>query len=208
MTLHRRRTVGGASCFLMAILLAAFSTGEAEAGRSKYLDYPADRGAELAAPPADKALVVFLRPAAGAKGIHSAVYQDEEFLLLMTGKTAYLRMVDPGEHRFMVVSEAADFLAADLDGGKIYFIQVKPRMGAWRARFSLHPILPETADWSKLQSWLNDVYLVEPNDAAGTWAEKNHASAMKKKSAYLPKWEKKADSEKPMLRKDDGVAEF
>ena len=34
------------------------------------------------------------------------------------------------------------------------------------------------------------------------------ASAMKKKSAYLPKWEKKADSEKPMLRKDDGVAEF
>ena len=34
---------------------------------------------------------------------------------------------------FSVVGEAADFLEADLAAGKTYYIQVAPRMGAWKA---------------------------------------------------------------------------
>ena len=123
---------------LLVTLVVMGMTGEAVAGRSKHLDYAEARGVELPAPNPERALVVFLRP--GGSGIHASVYAGEEFLSFFHKQTCFLYEAKPGKHRFMVVSEAADFLAADLEGGKIYFVLVSPRMGMWRARFSLLPI--------------------------------------------------------------------
>ncbi len=46
----------------------------------------------------------------------------------------------------MVVSEAADFAKADVEAGKTYYVLVTPRMGWWKARFSLRPLMREQLD--------------------------------------------------------------
>jgi len=188
---------------LLVVLAVAGMTGEAFAGRSEHLDYAETRGVELSAPDPDRALVVFLRP--GGPGIHSSVYDGEEFLSFVQPKTCFLYDTAPGKHRFMVVSEAADFLAADLKGGKIYFVLVSPRMGMWRARFSLLPITKKDNEWKKLPAWLEKAYLVEPNESAMAWVEENRPSIDEKKSSYLEKWEARPPEERPTLNPGDGV---
>jgi hypothetical protein len=103
----------------------------------------------------------------------------------------------------MVVSEAADFLDAELVGGSTYYIEVAPRMGAWRARFSLVPITPQSGQWSKVDRWVADSYGVAPNDAGEAWAESNSGSVTKKRDAYLVRWLEKSD--RPVLAPGDGV---
>lgn len=99
---------------------------------------------DLIAPTADTAQIVFLRSSMLGGAIQSSVFDvsegDTKFVgILSTGKKiAY--SVAPGKHRFMVVSEAADFMEAELLGGKTYYAMVTPRMGAWKARFSMHPV--------------------------------------------------------------------
>src|SRR5262245_6542530 len=178
----------------LGLLLAA-----ACARRSDLMD-SSRRGVPLATPPADKAMVVFLRPAYTGNAISAAVYEDDEFLGIVMRHARLVHETPPGEHRFMVVSEAADFLDARLDAGKTYFVKVAPRMGAWRARFSLHPIPPSSKE---LRSWLDDSYPVTTNAAGAAWARENQASVTKKRDKYLAEWMRK--SERPMLQPNDGV---
>src|SRR5438552_7666062 len=102
----------------------------------------------------------------------------------------------------MVVSEAADFLDADLEAGKTYFVAVRPRMGAWRARFSLEPIAPSSGRWSNLTKWLDDSYVVTTNAAGEQWARDNQASVTAKRDKYLRAW--LAKDERPALQRADG----
>ena len=79
----------------------------------------------------------------GCFAIQSTVFDVTDDAPRMVGivsaKTKIAYEVAPGEHHFMVVSEAADFMRADLAAGKTYYALVTPRMGVWRARFSLLP---------------------------------------------------------------------
>ncbi len=159
---------------------------------------------EQAAPRSDKALVHFLRPGKVGYAIHAAVYDDQEFIGMVPYGQKLPYYADPGEHLFMVVSEAADFLKADLKAGKTYYIQVVPRMGAWRARFSLAPFGAARLQDPKARSWIDNARLIKNTEAAHTWAEQNHANVMKKREAYLAKWNTKPDSTKPTLLATDG----
>jgi hypothetical protein len=156
--------------------------------------------------PEDKALVVFLRPAFRDHAISAAVYEDDRFVAIVMAHTHINHLTQPGTHRYMVVSEAADFLDADLEGGKIYFINVVPRMGMWRARFSLTAITPQSEAWSKLKGWLVESYQVVPNKDGQEWHRNNYDSVREKKAAYLPQWLQK--EVKPVLHKQDGVKSF
>ena len=44
-----------------------------------------------------------------------------------------------------LVSEPADFLEANVEAGKTYYIVVDPRIGAFSARFSLYPVRTDGA---------------------------------------------------------------
>jgi hypothetical protein len=154
-------------------------------------------------PAAGKALVVFLRPEYVGYAIQAVVYDDTQFIGVVSRYAAVAYQADPGPHRFMVVSEAADFMDADLAPGRTYFAQVRPRMGAWRARFSLAP-LSATADARDIASWLAESKVVTANAAGRRWDEANRPSVLEKKAAYERKWLEKAD--RPMLHADDGSA--
>ncbi|MFC1523984.1 hypothetical protein ACFL6N_04255 [Thermodesulfobacteriota bacterium] len=155
------------------------------------------------APDNDKALVYFIRPVKLGFLIHAAVYDDEEFIGFVPYNQKLPYLADPGEHMFMVVSEAADFLKAELQAGKTYYIKVMPRMGAWRARFSLAPVTKADLETPRVQKWITDAQLIRNKDEAYEWAEKNKESVLKKKTSYLTKWETKPIDKQPTLLPED-----
>jgi hypothetical protein len=119
---------------------------------------------------------------------------------------------EPGVHRFMVIAENADFVDATLEAGKTYYILVSPRMGAWKARFSLLPIHPDakaeyntqSADFKK---WMANTNVVEATESNVRWYEKNKASIEEKKADYLRKWTVMLPVDKAVLtiHPEDGV---
>jgi hypothetical protein len=149
-------------------------------------------------PAAGKALVVFLRPEERAEETQAIVYDGTQFIGVVW---EFWYQADPGAHRFMVISEAADFMDADLVAGRTYYAQVRPRMGAWRARFSLRP-LSATANASDIANWVTFCRLGIANEAGFRWAEENRPSVLDKKAKWEPVWVTKPD--RPILHADDG----
>lgn len=87
--------------------------------------------------PSDKALVVFVRSATLGFAIRAHVMDDQANFLgtaIAGGHFAVER--PPGPQKFVVWSEVTDILLADLAPGLVYFVEVVPRMGVMRARFS------------------------------------------------------------------------
>ena len=174
--------------------------------RSNLLDYPEQPGVTIKTPPEGKSQIIFLRPSTHGHAISAVIYDNDSFVSVVMAKTCNIYLTDPGEHQLMVVSEAADFLMADLEAGKSYVVLVTPRMGAWRARFSLEGLSPESDKWANLEQWISEAYLVKLNDAGDQWPLDNVLSVAEVKEEYFPKWQAKEN--KPSLRKEDGVTDF
>ena len=153
--------------------------------------------------PTDKALVYFIRPSNLGYKINAAVYDDEKFIGFVPYNQKLPYFAEPGEHLFMVVSEAADFLKAELIASKTYYIQVAPRMGMWRARFSLAPITKEDLQTKQVQKWISACRLIENKEGAEQWAIDNAPSVSSKKASYLEKWNAKGVDNQPKLNADD-----
>jgi len=185
------------------LLLVILCVATAGCSRRSGLMESGTKGGSLPVPPPDKAVVVFLRPAYTGHTISAAVYEDETFLGIVMRHARLTHETTPGKHRFMVVSEAADFLDADLDGGKLYFVVVRPRMGVWRARFSLEPVTPSSANWAHLNDWLDETYPVSLNVEGTAWAQNNAGSVTAKREKYLRAYLQKAS--RPALLPADGV---
>ena len=163
-----------------------------------------DPAAAEATPGSDKALVYFLRPKKVGFKIHAAVYDGDEFVGFVPYNTKLAYLAEPGEHMFMVVSEAADFMKADLLPGKTYYVQVVPRMGAWRARFSLWPVTKAHLATESVRQWIDAARPVQNKPQAYQWAENNRSSVMAKKAAYFSKWQTKPADRQPYLAPEDG----
>ena len=157
-----------------------------------------------AEPAPDKALVYFLRPDELGFPTHAAVYDGDEFVGFVPYNTRLAYQADPGEHLFYVVSEAADFMTADLVAGRTYYAQVVPRMGAWRARFSLWAITAEDLKTPEVRGWIDNATPVKNKPEAYTWARENAGSVQQKREAYYAKWITKADDLRPHLKAEDG----
>ena len=158
------------------------------------------------APPPGRASIVFMRPSGLGYAIASSVFEmrpaGDVFIGHVPAKRKLVHHVAPGPVRFMVVSEAADFMQADLEAGKTYYALVTPRMGVWRARFSLRPLSAADLRGAEFQEWLNECTWVETTDEARDWARRNASSVQEKKVEYLQKWEPRTD--KPTLNASDG----
>jgi len=144
-------------------------------------------------PDADKALVVFLRPSSFGGAIQASVYDTHgtgnEFIGIVSSKTKLAR------HLFMVVGENADFMNADLDAGRTYYVLVSPRIGWWKARFSLLPIHKDRAAKYSLESerfrnWMSETEYVVKGPAALQWYSENKASIDSKQQQYMRDWQK------------------
>ena len=161
------------------------------------------------APTQEEALMVFMRPSGMAYAIQSSLFEivDEkpELVGIVAAKKKIAYKSKPGKHLFMVVGESADFMEADVEAGKVYLSVVRPRMGAWKARFSLDPVHrneydAKPADFNK---WLDDCEWVANTPESHQWAKENSPSILAKYTKYYNVWKEK--KEKPLLVKEDGL---
>lgn len=195
---------------ITAAVMAALPLTHAEA-KTKIVTYADKPGMDVPAPGPGEAVIVFIR-ASNLGGIVAAtVYERGDggkatFITAVYPDTYMVHKVTPGKHIFAVVSEAADFIEVDAAAGKIYPIIVRPRVGAWKARFSLASGSPGSEFWDKVKGWLDESSRVTPNETAPTWFEQNRSSVMAKLEKYWPKWTEKPD--KPIVKPEDGVTEF
>jgi hypothetical protein len=167
-------------------------------------------------PEPGKALVVFMRPSSFGGAIQSSVYdtgdKQDRFIGIVSAKTKIAYQADPGDHLFMVVAENSDFMVAHLDAGKTYYALVSPRMGVWKARFSLLPIHNRADAKYSMQSsdfreWMAKTDWVMVTPAAEQWYREHEADIRAKKFDYMRRWNT-ADAQQRAeltLPADDGI---
>ena len=196
-------------CALLLLVLCS----PAAFAKSKLMAPAADQNPR---PAEGKAMVVFLRSSFLGSAIASSVYDapdsGDTFLGVVNNKDKLAVQVEPGEHRFMIIAENADFLDAKLEAGKTYYVLISPRPGAWKARFSLLPIHNQADAKYSLQSedfkkWIESTTFTEKTPAADAWYAEHKASVDEKKTDYLVKWNKMAAEDRAVLvlHPEDGV---
>lgn len=196
----------------VALILVGFASGCAtRSALVQTVDEPAHQVAS------GQAEIVFMRPSSYAAAVQASVYDvtdgQLEFIGIVSQGTRINFAVTPGERRFMVIAENADFMEAQLDGDKTYYALVAPRMGVWRARFSLLPVRKDPdARYSMLtpdfDRWLERTEWVEMAPAAQSWFQSNRSSIQSKKASYMERWNRMAPHDKEVLTlsPEDGVA--
>ena len=190
--------VGFAFLFLLMLIGCA--------GTSNYMQDVTDPNIAYT-PAADEAVVVFMRPSTFAFAIDSGVFdvttEKNDVIGIVSAKKKLAHRTTPGKHLFMVTGESADFMQADLDAGKTYYALITPRMGAWKARFSLAAVSKDTEP-DQLKEWKNSCTWVVTSEATRQWAKENAGSIQRKRDGYIEKWMTKPDAGKPALAPEDG----
>ena len=144
----------------------------------------------------DQALIVFMRSTFVGSAVSASVFdvtsKDTKFVGIVNNGTKVGYYVPPGQHTFMVVSEAADFMQATVAAGKTYYALVTPRMGMWKARFSLKPVRGSELGGSDFAGWDSGTQFVVNSAQSKDWAAANGADIAQKRAAYWPEWNSKA----------------
>jgi hypothetical protein len=176
-----------------------------------------DQNASYSARP-DKALVIIMRPSNFGAAISSSVFDatgnHNELIALLGPKEKIGYYCPPGDRLFMVIAENADFMEAKLEAGKIYYAIVTPRMGMWKARFSLHPFKVNHAEKEfqlsspNLKEWLTDCHYVLPNEDAIKYGHENAGDIQTRRAEYTDKWARMIEQDKQWRRltPEDGVS--
>ncbi|RLA50751.1 MAG: hypothetical protein DRQ98_12435 [Gammaproteobacteria bacterium] len=160
--------------------------------------------------------IVFMRSSFVGAGIKTSIYEvtDDKtiFIGIMKNKTKINYKTTAGKHTFMVVSEAADFMKAEVMTGKTYYSMLTPRTGAWKARFSMIPIRNDgttefNTDSEKFEKWKKKTKVVVMNEKSEAWYEKHKDSVEEKRSKYWAKWMQKSAEDKleRTLKVSDGT---
>lgn len=163
----------------------------------------------------DKAQVVFVRSSFLGNAINASIYDvtsgEPEFIGIIANDTKIAYPTTAGDHLFMVVSEAADFLEAKVVPGKSYYSIITPRMGFWKARFSMWPVKSDgttkyNTDSKEIKKILIETKLVENSEKSNAWFKKHQQDIKSKYNEYLPVWKQKSAAEltKRTLQESDG----
>ena len=140
-------------------------------------------------PKEGKAKIIFMRPNSMAFGIQSSLFEiidnEPSILSIVAAKKKVSHSFNPGKHL--------------LQANKIYYTLVTPRMGLWKARFSLKPLTTTELNSKEFQEWLSDSQVVESNADTKIWAKDNKESIKEKYLDYYEDWMKKDESKRPKL---------
>jgi len=99
-------------------------------------------GQDIQPAPENKAVVYFARVSSLGFAINFTYFDSATVIGRFNG-TNYLRYeCEPGKHLFWARSENRDFVEAEVEAGKIYFIEAAPQMGGIKAGVSLIPVGP------------------------------------------------------------------
>lgn len=160
---------------------------------------------------AGESKVVFMRAANYAFAVAASLFDvtdsgEPKFIGIVRAHNKIVYPVTPGQHTFMVVSEAADFMQATVVGGKTYYALITPRMGAWKARFSFRPVRASELDSAQFASWDRGTRVVTNTPSTLDWAQANAASVANKRDRWWPEWSSKPESSRASqtLNAEDG----
>jgi hypothetical protein len=119
-------------------------------------------------PVADEATVVFVRPSSFGSALKQTILDGKgQFLGEALPSSRFAVKMPPGEHTFIVWAENTGAVKANLAAGKVYFVEVSLSMGALSARADLLPIKPGSESWGKLEEWLADTEMFDPDTSGG-----------------------------------------
>ena len=139
-------------------------------------------------PPAGKAAVVFMRPSHA--GYTASVFELKKDTNVFAGHVIafkkLLYVTDPGTTRFIVSGQGADFMDAELEAGRTYYVLVTPGTGTG---FSLRPVT--RADDRNFKRWFDDCAWIQNGPEAETWAKEHARQIEARRRASRPAWEKK-----------------
>jgi hypothetical protein len=152
------------------LLLLAFAIGALNSGcgaaTSDYMR-PVVGPEPVGAPP-NKARVVFVRPSGGAwKVIFTIIDERGYFLGDSTAGGRFSVFLDPGEHYFIVWTETTETVKATLAPGRTYYVEVRPKMGMWKARASLWAVNQKSGLAKEIPNYLKDTTVTTTDFAAG-----------------------------------------
>lgn len=106
----------------------------------------------IPAPPADKALVVFIRPSEMASALDNWVLMaDGENFCRISNNRFVTYLTKPGKVSFsskrggVGIGKPKDVLEMELEGGKIYYVQCDIKSNLVNVRILLNEIMPSTA---------------------------------------------------------------
>ena len=105
-------------------------------------------------PGPDYAVVNFLRPSVFGGAIKFGIWDQENFIGILTPKNYIQYQASPGEHLFMARAENWAVIKATVEAGKTYYILGAPRMGVWKARVALEVVKP---DDPRLNGWMEKI---------------------------------------------------
>jgi hypothetical protein len=94
----------------------------------------------IALAPAEKAVIYFVRPSSLGFAINFSYFDSTKLIGKFNGPKYIRYECDPGNHLFWARSENKDFIEAEVEAGRIYFIEAIPRMGALKAAIELIPL--------------------------------------------------------------------
>ncbi|MFA9441092.1 hypothetical protein ACDA63_15765 [Uliginosibacterium sp. sgz301328] len=186
------------------VTLVTLSATIALTGCASSLMRPVEDPQPIAAQP-QKTRVVFMRSTFLGSAISASVYDvkngEPKFIGIVNNSTKLAYDTEPGQHVFMVVSEAADYLRADLAPGKTYYSVVVPRMGAWKARFSLYPVRTDgSTDYNTAAKSFTEMLAgtkwVGNSPESEQWFSQNQADVKAKNTEYWPQWLAKPEDER------------
>lgn len=100
------------------------------------------KGNEITPPSEGKAVVYFVRTSSTGILINFSYFDKDKFIGKFHGHGYFRYECEPGEHVFWAKSENRDFITADLEAGKIYFVDADAKMGGFKARVELMPVNP------------------------------------------------------------------
>ena len=167
----------------------------------------------VVAPPADEATVVFMRKSfvASAVGVEIFEVVDDELSFvgaLPTGNKIAHR-TSPGTKVYMAYGAAADFMVANVVGGKTYYSIVRPNWGT--GGFAPTPIRQTTSEYNMqtddFKSWDNGTTLIEKKPTAAAWFAENKAKYQAIYEEYWRRFQNKTPDEvaQRTLMPEDGI---
>lgn len=160
-----------------------------------------------------RAKVVFMRSSMVAAAIGCDLFEvvngELRFIGQLPTGNKIVFETTPGEKVFMAYGTAADFMLADLAGGKTYYSIVRPNWGT--GGFAPTPIRTRDAtepDQSsqEFRGWLSGTKLIEPNESAPAWFAQNRKRLQDIYADYWGRFQRKTAVEKAerTLQPQDG----
>lgn len=123
------------------------------------------------------ATVVFVRPSSFAGLIVPVIATAQgRFLGESEASSHFVVRLPPGEHVLFTWSEGTPALRATLAAGRVYFVEVAPKMGAFSSRVQLLALTSRAESWPKVREWLRDTKTLVPDEAAGQAYVQSRAS--------------------------------